>query len=387
MIDFTAYKKQYKDELLNKVIPFWMHHSEDTEYGGYFTCLDREGKVFDTDKFVWLQCRQVWLFAKLYNTVGQREDWLKFALNGADFLQKHGMDAQGNWYFSLNRQGHPLVQPYNIFSDCFAAMAFGQLYKATKREEYADLANKTFRNILNRQANPKGKYSKAFPGTRDLKNFALPMILSNLVLELAHFLDKDLIDSTIQHGIHTVMNEFYRPDLGVILENIHADNSFSDSFEGRLVNPGHGLEAMWFMMDLGEKLGDTSLIEKAKDIGLQLLDYGWDKSHDGIFYFMDVKGNPPQQLEWDQKLWWVHLEAIIAMLKGYKHTKDERCWQWFERLHDYSWQHFADEEHDEWYGYLNRQGEVLLPLKGGKWKGCFHVPRAMLQAWETLDSI
>lgn len=40
----------------------------------------------------------------------------------------------------------------------------------------------------------------------------------------------------------------------------------------------------------------------------------------------------------------------------------------------------------EWYGYLNRQGEVLLHLKGGKWKGCFHVPRALMEIWKTLET-
>ena len=48
-----------------------------------------------------------------------------------------------------------------------------------------------------------------------------------------------------------------------------------------------------------------------------------------------------------------------------------------EKLHDYTWSHFRDAEHPEWYGYLNRRGEVLLTLKGGKWKGCFHVPRGL----------
>ena len=35
--------------------------------------------------------------------------------------------------------------------------------------------------------------------------------------------------------------------------------------------------------------------------------------------------------------------------------------------------------------YLNRRGEVLLPLKGGKWKGCFHVPRGLYQLWRILQ--
>ncbi len=380
-------KELYRDTLLDNVIPFWLNHSSDSKYGGYFTCLNREGKVYDTDKFIWLQCRQVWTFSMLYNEVEQKQEWLDFALQGAGFLMEHGIDQSGNWYFSLNREGQPLIQPYNIFSDCFAAMAFGQLYKATQNPEHLRIAKETFFHILERQKNPKGKYSKAYPGTRNLQSFALPMILTNLVLEIEHLLDPDLVNKTIDEGIDTVTNRFYRPDLKVILENIKEDGSLSDSFEGRLVNPGHGLESMWFIMDLAEKKEDPALIEKAVQIALQLLDFGWDKEYEGIFYFMDVKGYPPQQLEWDQKLWWVHLEAMIAMAKGYLHTGNEQCWQWFEKLHKYSWNHFSDEGYGEWYGYLNRRGEVLLPLKGGKWKGCFHVPRAFYQLWKTLERL
>ncbi|MBU1822487.1 MAG: AGE family epimerase/isomerase, partial [Bacteroidetes bacterium] len=287
----------------------------------------------------------------------------------------------------LSREGTPLTQPHNIFSDCFAAMAFGQLYQATGREEYGKIAVDTFHAILHRQDNPKGVYNKQYPGSRPLKSFALPMIICNLVLEMEPLLDSDLVETCIEKGIHAVMEEFYRPELGVILEHITPDGTFSDSFEGRLVNPGHGLEAMWFIMDLAARKGDHALIRKAVDISLQLLDYGWDKTHGGIFYFLDVKGHPPQQLEWDQKLWWVHMETLITMLKGYQHTGDERCRTWFEKVHTYTWDHFSDPEFGEWYGYLNRQGEVLLPLKGGKWKGCFHVPRGLYQCWKTLEAI
>ena len=126
-----TYTQQYRDALLNDVLPFWMKHSPDREYGGYFTCLDRAGKVFDTDKFIWLQARQVWTFAMPYNRVEARADWLEMAEHGAKFLLKHARAADGSWYFSTTREGQPLVQPYNIFSYCFATMAFGQLSRAT----------------------------------------------------------------------------------------------------------------------------------------------------------------------------------------------------------------------------------------------------------------
>ena len=293
----------------------------------------------------------------------------------------------GPWYFSLNKAGMPLVQPYNIFSDCFATMAFGQLYLATKDQQHADIAVQTFAHILQRKANPKGIYNKLVPGTRPLKNFALPMILSNLCLEIESLLDPALVSNTIDQCIHEVMEVFYHQESGLILENVTPEGAFSDTFDGRLLNPGHAIEAMWFMMDLGVRLKDTALIEKAKDRTLHILEYGWDKEHGGIFYFMDLQGHPTQQLEWDQKLWWVHLEALIALLVGYQLTQDERCWQWFEKVHDYAWSTFHDPQYGEWFGYANRRGEILLPLKGGKWKGCFHVPRGMFRCAEALHAI
>ena len=142
---------------------------------------------------------------------------------------------------------------------------------------------------------------------------------------------------------------------------------------------------MWFIMDLGKRLGRPELIDKAVKIALSTIEYGWDKQYGGIFYFMDRLGRPQQQLEWDQKLWWVHIEAMIAMIKGYRLTGSQACLDWFLRLHDYTWSHFKDPEYPEWFGYLNRRGEVLLPLKGGKWKGCFHVPRGLFQCWQILE--
>lgn len=102
---------------------------------------------------------------------------------------------------------------------------------------------------------------------------------------------------------------------------------------------------------------------------------------------MDADGHPPQQLEWDQKLWWVHVETLVSLLKGYQLTGSEKCWEWFVRVHDYTWSHFPDPTHGEWFGYLNRRGEVLLPLKGGKWKGCFHIPRGLYQCWQVMDKL
>jgi N-acylglucosamine 2-epimerase len=385
--NFQELAELYRNTLRHNVIPFWMEHSIDQEQGGYFTCLDRTGQVFDTDKFIWLQNRQVWMFATFYNQIEQNPEWLKVAAHGADFLAKHGRDSAGNWYFALDRSGQPLIQPYNIFSDCFAAMAFSQYALASGQDWAKDIAMQAYGNVRRRQDNPKGKYSKAYPGTRSMKSLAVPMILANLTLEMSWLLPSEQLDQVLDQTIQEVMTDFLDSDRGIMYENVAPDGSHLDCFDGRVLNPGHGIEAMWFMMAIAERRQDKPLMEKAVQVVLNILDYAWDKEYGGIYYFMDAQGHPPQQLEWDQKLWWVHVETLVALAMGYRLTGNAQCWDWYQKVHEYTWQHFADPEQGEWFGYLNRRGEVLLDLKGGKWKGCFHVPRALLMCWQQFEQL
>ena len=384
--DFKALAELYKNALFNDVIPFWERHSIDWQQGGYFTCLDRAGKVYDTDKFIWLQNRQVWIFSMLYNQVEKRSEWLKVAANGANFLAQYGRDADGNWYFALDRAGNPLVQPYNIFSDCFAAMAFSKYALASGEDWAKDVALQAYNNVLRRQNNPKGKYNKAYPGTRSLKSLAVPMILANLSLEMDWLLPSDRLEEILAATVREVMTDFLDSDRGLMYENVTPDGSHIDCFDGRLINPGHGIEAMWFIMDIARRHNDTKTIDRAVDIILNILNFAWDNEYGGLYYFMDADGHPPQQLEWNQKLWWVHLESLVALAMGYRLTRREACWEWYQKMHDYTWSHFADPEYGEWFGYLDRQGQVLLNLKGGKWKGCFHVPRALYLCWQQFSA-
>ena len=384
---YAALAEQVRNALLNDVIPFWESHSMDHKCGGYFTCLDRDGTVFDTDKFVWLQARQVWMFSMLYNQLEKRESWLEMARHGAQFLRKYGMDEDGNWYFALARDGQALVQPYNIFSDCFAAMAFSQYALATGDAEAKKLAERTYRNILRRKDNPKGRYNKEVPGTRPMISLALPMILANVSLELEWMLDADTLNRTVSGSLDEIFSLLLDPERKLFYEQVAPDGTPLDCFDGRLILPGHGIEAMWFIMELAERRKDPTTIEKAVDVVLHTLDFGWDGKYGGIFYYLDAQGHPPRQLEWDQKLWWVHIETLVALIMGYRLTGREDCWAWYEKVHDYTWQRFPDPETGEWYGYLNRRGEVLLPLKGGKWKGCFHVPRGLYRCMREFEKL
>ena len=87
-MDFTNTIARYENELLNSVIPFWEKNCVDEQYGGYFTMLDRDGSVYDKNKYMWMQWRIVYMFATLYMEY-HNENWLKIAKDGYDFLYKN----------------------------------------------------------------------------------------------------------------------------------------------------------------------------------------------------------------------------------------------------------------------------------------------------------
>jgi N-acylglucosamine 2-epimerase len=317
------------------------------------------------------------MFSKLYNVLEKRPEWLAVAKHGADFLRKHGRDKEGNWYFVLTREGKPLTQPCSIFSDCFAAMAFSQYAQAAGDQEASEIAVATYRNIWRRRENPSGQWDTAVPGTRPIKAYVLPMILINLAFEMEGVISSEQVKRDTEACADEVMNLFLDSKHNLVFENVAPDGSHPDTHEGRLINPGHGIEGMWFVMEVARRRNDQALMKRAVDATLRILAYAWDEVYGGIFTFKDFLGKPLDFSEWDQKLWWVHVETLVALLMGYASTGRPECWEWFKRVHDYTWKVFPDPPFGEWFGDLNRRGEVVLSLKGGKWKGCFHIPRAL----------
>jgi N-acylglucosamine 2-epimerase len=376
---FDARIQRYHRELNESVIPFWVKNCVDRDDGGYFTCLDRDGSVYDTEKYMWMQWRIVYMFATLYTSEFKRPEFLEIAQHGYAFLSKHGKDENGNYYFALNKKGVPSIAPYNIYSDCFAAMGCAALFKATHDPAHKRDAEAAMNNYIKRMDNPKGRWEKSLAGRPARLSLGHYMILANLGWVLNDCFNSDQYAKEIDSAARTVLDKFWNEDRRILFENINKDGSFDlDTCDGRHLNPGHGLESMWFIMQHAEKTKNTAMIEKSARITSKLLEFGWDKEHGGIFYFMDALNKPHMELQHDMKLWWVHNEALLAILYAYRLTKGKEFLTWFEKVDDWTWSKFPDAKHGEWFAYLNRRGEPTHMLKGGKWKTFFHLPRFLL---------
>ena len=372
----------YTEGLLEDTIPFWLKHSVDHEHGGFTFCVDSDGSLVDSDKGIWQHGRFTWMLGTLYNRVEQHPEWLEACKHGIDFMRKHAFDTDGRMFFQVTQEGQPLRKRRYVFSEAFGAMAFAAYAKASGDESAATEARRLFDLFVKFSTEEGHIPPKVNPNTRPMQGIGPHMILINMGQMLRENLGDDSFNTTIDQSIETIRNTFLKPELGVVMETVGAQGEIIDHSEGRMLNPGHSIEAAWFIMEEGRLRGDQSLIQ----MGAQMLDWmwerGWDTEHGGLLYFVDVYGKPVQEYWHDMKFWWNHNETIIATLLAYELTGDEKYAQWHQLIHDWAYAHFPDAEHGEWFGYLHRDGSISSTLKGNLWKGPFHLPRMQLTCSE-----
>ncbi len=377
---------------LDTCVDFWLKNGMDHQHGGVYTCLDREGKVFSTDKSVWMQGRCAWIFAWLCHTYGKREEWMQASKSCLDFMERYciNREAGDRMYFTVTEDGQPLRQRRYYFSEAFYAMANAEYYGLVGEQEYIDRARKAYDiywDLWHGAPDPTGLGPKTIPTTRTGRAFGLPMIYLNVtsVLMRVDPEHKALYDERANACVEDIFRYHVHPELKCVLENVGPNGEARLNYtEGRFVNPGHDIEGVWFLLEHAKRTGNAELVTKAEEIFNWAITAGWDDEYGGLLYFVDALGMPPESYEHDMKLWWPHNEILISSMMLYRDTGKEEYLRWFNRTLDYCKTYLADEEYGEWYGYLRRDGKPTMPAcKGSTFKGPFHLPR-MLSMVDTM---
>ena len=286
-------KDIYLNGLLEDVIPFWTRHAIDNEFGGFITALDQDGTILDTDKGIWQQGRFTWLLATLYNTVESRQEWVDLAKHGINFLNKAGYDKDGRMFFQVERDGTPIRKRRYVFSEAFAAMAHAAYAKATDSDQDAAQAIYLFERFLMFNQTPGSLPAKRHPSARRGKSIGVPMITINLAQTLRDNLGYDKCTSIIDQAIEEIKSDFMKPEREVVMETVGTEGEIIDHFDERTLNPGHAIEAAWFILHEARfRNNDADLIR----VGTTILDWmwkrGWDETFGGILYFCDLHGGP-----------------------------------------------------------------------------------------------
>lgn len=389
-------QKWIKNEL-EVCADFWLKNGMDKENSGVYTCLDRKGEIYSTDKSVWMQGRCAWTFAHLCRLYGKRDEWMEASKSCLDFMEKYCInpEAEGRMYFTVTAEGKPLRQRRYCFSEGFYAIANAEYYGLTGEKVYIDRARRAYELIykLNNGliADPTGLGPKTIPETRTGRALADPMIFLNIISVLRRVdpEHREEYDKRSAECTDTIFKYHFHPELKCTLESVALDGTPELWYTaGRVVNPGHDIECSWFLMEEANYRNDEEIHKKAEQIFRNAIEAGWDEKYGGLLYFIDCLGKPTEAYEHDMKLWWPHDEILISSLMAYRDTGDEYYINWFFKTLDYCKEHFADPEYGEWYGYLRRDGLPTEPsTKGSTFKGPFHLPRMLSMTDKMLDEI
>ena len=365
----------YRSDLLNTILPFWLKGAIDYKNGGIFTCLDREGNIYGREKSVWFQGRALWVFSKAYNCIDKNPEFLKAASCIYSFLPKC-TDTDGRMFFTVTEDGREIQKRRYYFSETFAAIGCAEYYKATKDEAALKAAETYFDVAYECFTGKRKNQSKFNPDTLNSKALSPVMIMLSTAqtMRSMNSAKKDFYASIAKVCLDEILHGGYLTEKA-LLESVDRSGKPLDTPNGRIVNPGHSMEAAWFVISEGIVTGNQEAIEAGKRIIDITLPLGWDKAHGGIIAFTDVAGKPPVQLEWDMKLWWPQCETIIAAKLAHLVFGDEKYKKLCEDTEAYCEKFFVDKDCGEWYGYLHYDNSVSTDLKGNIFKGPFHVPR------------
>jgi len=376
---------------------FWLKNGIDPDNGGIYTCLDREGKVYSTDKSVWMQGRTAWLFSHLCNVYGEKPAWRNAARSCLQFLDEHcfNKSVPGRMYFTVTRDGQPLRQRRYFFSECFYAIACAEYYALAGDEKYLNAGLAAYElvwELLNGLiADPINHPPKVELPERRGRSIGAPMIYMNMssVFSRCDPSREAVYTARALECAEIILNYHMKDEIRATLEVVGMEGEFwKDVSAGRLVNPGHDVECAWFIMELARKTGDGRLRNKALDMMEYAWEAGYDNEYGGLLYFVDALGKPPEAYEHDMKLWWPHNEMLISSLMAFGDTGNEIYLNRFLEIYDYTRQVFYDPEYGDWFGYLRRDGKPTMPaVKGSTYKGPFHLGRMYIMLDKMLEEM
>ena len=357
--------------LTENVLPFWLENAIDEENGGIFTCLDQKGEIYGEEKSVWFQGRALYIFANAYNNGLKNEKYLKAAKKIYEFLPRCG-DENGRMFFTVTKEGKEIQKRRYYFSETFAAIGCCEYFLATGEEEAKEKAEMYFNIAYSIFNDPSLTTPKFNPETAPYKALSPAMIML-ATSQVMRQLNKEKYNTIAKDMVKEILKHYTQYGL---LENVGPEYEFINTPTGRTLNPGHSLEAAWFLMAEAQYQNDSELMLKGKEIIDISMKHGYRNG--AIIAFCDCLGKPAGALEWDMQLWWPQCEAMIANRFCYEIYKQEKYLNWYNEIKDYVFSHFADSENGEWYGYLHYDGTVANTLKGNIFKGPFHLPRMLM---------
>ena len=399
-------------DLGDNLMPFWAGNSWDREYGGFLTRLDRCGKrLDDSEKVLMMQVRMIHSLSAAHRHGLNDRGYLDLAGRGFDFVVQNMWDAEnGGLYFSVARDGAPLLRRKNTDFHGYAMTAFAEYYEASGRKDALDWAGRVFDLLLAKAADGDRGFIEDFDGAdwpalnseqmnlgsqTNVKTIDMHTNVMEGMMYLARASGaaghkkalRNLVDLICARGVHK--------QYGCSVTVLDYDWIPLPDVEGRMTTSyGLNAEMAWILFESADVLGVPRETYRATVLGLidHAVEFGFDRERGGLAAFGPLTGRVADAVELGKgrllKSWWAQAELLNALILAFAYTENRKYLEAF--LKQFDWVHGRQIDHEcgDWYQDTDwESGRPLHTDKGREFKTSFHAARTLMRVGDWIQAV
>ena len=402
-LELAPLAREFRQELTEKVLPYWYDRCVDWERGGYVLADDAlKPATPATEKMIVTQARMVWGFAHAWRK-GFRDpqrDYLRAARRGYQFLLEKFRDpANGGYYWKTDLAGQPVNDRKYLYGQAFVVYAFVEYFRASEDpvalRHAMDLYQAIQEHCHDRKHGGWGEHH-----TRDwellavqdprievevagLKSANAHLHWMEALAELADARPEDAaVRKSLAEALKLNQKWFYPKQAGKAAFHRQPDWKPVTDPKSAGLSYGHNVEFAWLMIRAEEVLDRRPSWAHFEAVLDHALRYGTDAARGGL-YNRGVDDQPASDTD---KVWWSQSEFMAALTDGLKHRDDPAYREALVKTIGFLRRHMINAADGIWLDTVTAEGQPKSSAKAHNWKANYHDVRAIVKFIEAFDA-
>ncbi len=398
--DCAQSARQFKTQLIEKIMPYWYDTAIDKEHGGYVLSDDAAKPASPArEKQLVSQTRMIWGFshAHLKGLSTPQRDYLQAARQGYDFLLAHFLDRQhGGYYWTTDLAGKPLNQRKIVYGESFVIYALVEYYRASGDKAALGHAMEMY-HVLQRRAHDAkfGGWVEHFerdwtpmlkPGPEaivevgGMKSANTHLHLMEALTELYDATQDSAVRKSLKEAVKINATYFYPKDPGKSCFHRHLDWKPATEPSSAGLSYGHNVEFAWLFLRAQQTLKTKPSWQHFYNHIDHALKYGYDHERGGLY----SRGMDDQPATDTDKIWWVESEMMASLTDALKHQPNPDYTRALEKLCDFIQRYQVNAADGIWLDTVAADGKPKSTGKAHSWKANYHDVRAIVKFVEAF---